>query len=112
MEESLKLFQIITDCDYFKETSVILFLNKKDLFDEKIQFSNLVESFPEYDGPTRDSIAAREFILNKYLDLNPYEDKQIFSHFTCATDTENIRFVFESVKHTILQIHIKEFMLA
>lgn len=112
MEESQRLFQIITTCDYFIETSVILFLNKKDLFDEKIQFSHLVDYFPEYDGPTRDSIAAREFILKMYVDLNPYDDKQIFSHFTCATDTENIRFVFESVKHTILQIHIKEFMLA
>jgi hypothetical protein len=87
-------------------------LNKKDLLEEKVMYSNLIDYFPEYDGPANDPISARDFILKMYEDLNPDPEKSIFSHFTCATDTENIRFVFESVKHTILQIHIKEFMLA
>ncbi|KAF6206327.1 hypothetical protein GE061_017558 [Apolygus lucorum] len=39
-------------------------------------------------------MAAREFILRMFVDLNPDSEKIIYSHFTCATDTENIRFVF------------------
>ncbi|CAG2176719.1 unnamed protein product [Oppiella nova] len=112
MEESQALFKTIITCEYFISSSVILFLNKTDLFDEKIQMSHLVDYFPEYDGPTRNADTAREFIRNMYLALNPYSDKQIYSHFTCATDTDNIKKVFEDVKHTILQIHIREFMLA
>uniref|UniRef100_A0A803W7B8 Uncharacterized protein n=1 Tax=Ficedula albicollis TaxID=59894 RepID=A0A803W7B8_FICAL len=39
------------------------------------------------------------------------DDKIIYSHFTCATDTENIRFVFAAVKDTILQLNLKEYNL-
>ena len=70
-------------------------------------FSNLVDHFPEYNGPTHDPIAAREFILKMYEHLNPIWGRQIFSHFTCATDTENIRLVFDSVKKTVLQKNIE-----
>ncbi|XP_054164965.1 guanine nucleotide-binding protein subunit alpha-14-like [Oppia nitens] len=112
MEESQKLFQVIITCEYFFKSSVILFLNKKDLFEEKIQYSHLVDYFPEYDGPVKNAQTAGEFILNEYNNLNQFADKEIYSHFTCATDTENIRLVFNAVKHTILQIHLTDFMLA
>ncbi|VDO59619.1 unnamed protein product [Onchocerca flexuosa] len=46
-----------------------------------------------------------------FVDLNPDADKIIYSHFTCATDTENIRFVFAAVKDTILQHNLKEYNL-
>lgn len=62
-------------------------------------------------GPQRDAQAGREFILKMFVDLNPDSDKIIYSHFTCATDTENIRFVFAAVKDTILQHNLKEYNL-
>uniref|UniRef100_A0A2I2Y3D3 Guanine nucleotide-binding protein subunit alpha n=1 Tax=Gorilla gorilla gorilla TaxID=9595 RepID=A0A2I2Y3D3_GORGO len=92
-------------------SSVILFLNKKDLPEEKIMYSHLVDYFPEYDGPQRDAQGAREFILKMFVDLNPDSDKIIYSHFTCATDTENIRLVFAAVKDTILQLNLKDYNL-
>ena len=36
-------------------------------------------------GPQRDAIAAREFILRMFVELNPDPEKIIYSHFTCAT---------------------------
>lgn len=50
MEESLKLFESIINNRWFIETSVILFLNKKDLFEEKITNSPLTICFPDYTG--------------------------------------------------------------
>ena len=50
MEESLKLFESIVNNRWFNETSVILFLNKKDLFEEKITNSPLTICFPDYPG--------------------------------------------------------------
>jgi hypothetical protein len=38
-----------------------------------------------FQGTKRDAQAAREFILKMYVDLNPDNDKIIYSHFTCAT---------------------------
>ncbi|VDK51445.1 unnamed protein product [Anisakis simplex] len=111
MEESKALFRTIITYPWFTNSSVILFLNKRDLLEEKILYSHLADYFPEYDGPPRDAIAAREFILKMFVDLNPDADKIIYSHFTCATDTENIRFVFAAVKDTILQHNLKEYNL-
>merc|ERR1712117_864977 len=111
MEESKALFKTIITYPWFQQSSVILFLNKKDLLEEKIMYSHLVDYFPEYDGPKQDHVAAREFVLRMFVDLNPDTEKIIYSHFTCATDTENIRFVFAAVKDTILQLNLKEYNL-
>ncbi|XP_007903114.1 guanine nucleotide-binding protein subunit alpha-14 [Callorhinchus milii] len=111
MEESKALFKTIITYPWFHSSSVILFLNKKDLLEEKIMYSHLVDYFPEYEGPKQDAKAARDFILKTYQDQNPDKEKVIYSHFTCATDTENIRFVFAAVKDTILQLNLKEFNL-
>lgn len=50
MHESLKLFDSICNNKWFKDTSIILFLNKKDLFESKIVKSPLAICFPEYTG--------------------------------------------------------------
>ena len=53
MEESKALFRTIITYPWFQNSSVILFLNKKDLLEEKIMHSHLVDYFPEYDGKPR-----------------------------------------------------------
>ncbi|XP_063176130.1 guanine nucleotide-binding protein subunit alpha-14 isoform X1 [Chroicocephalus ridibundus] len=111
MEESKALFKTIITYPWFLNSSVILFLNKKDLLEEKIMYSHLISYFPEYTGPKQDVKAARDFILKLYQDQNPDKEKTIYSHFTCATDTENIRFVFAAVKDTILQLNLRVFNL-
>ncbi|XP_013855115.1 guanine nucleotide-binding protein G(q) subunit alpha [Austrofundulus limnaeus] len=107
MEESMALFKTIITYKWFEKSSIILFLNKLDLLEEKIMHSHLVDYFPEYDGPQQDVQAGKMFILDMFESLNPNEDKIIYSHFTCATDTDNIRFVFCAVKHHILQINLE-----
>uniref|UniRef100_S4RQ31 Guanine nucleotide-binding protein subunit alpha n=1 Tax=Petromyzon marinus TaxID=7757 RepID=S4RQ31_PETMA len=112
MEESKALFRTIITYPWFQNSSVILFLNKKDLLEEKIIHSHLVDYFPDFDVRNQfDPQAAREFILRMFVELNPDTEKVIYSHFTCATDTENIRFVFAAVKDAILQLNLKEYNL-
>lgn len=62
-------------------------------------------------GPRHDASAAQEFILKMYKEQNPDKDKKVYPHFTCATDTENIRFVFAAVKDTILRQNLQVFNL-
>ena len=50
MRESLALFEAIVGYPWFKKSSVILFLNKKDLLEEKIMHSDLADYFPDYTG--------------------------------------------------------------
>lgn len=53
MIESMKLFDSICNSKWFVETSIILFLNKKDLFEDKITKSPLTICFQEYPGKTQ-----------------------------------------------------------
>uniref|UniRef100_H2Z9X4 Uncharacterized protein n=1 Tax=Ciona savignyi TaxID=51511 RepID=H2Z9X4_CIOSA len=112
--ESNALFKTIVNGQWFKQTSVILFLNKTDVLEEKIQHSHLVDYFPEYDGPKQDATSAQFFILGKYQESfedNKKSKRTLYSHFTCATDTENIKFVFKAIKDIILQSYLSNYNL-
>lgn len=50
MHESMKLFDSICNNKWFVSTSIILFLNKRDLFKQKIAYSPLSICFPDYQG--------------------------------------------------------------
>ena len=108
MRESLALFETIVSYPWFKRSSIILFLNKKDLLEEKVMTSHLVDYFPDYSGPECDYLEARDFIAKMFINVNQERAADIYPHFTCATDTENIKFVFDVVKNHILQQHIVE----
>ncbi|XP_069025899.1 guanine nucleotide-binding protein G(q) subunit alpha-like [Embiotoca jacksoni] len=110
MEESIALFKTIVTYEWFMDSSIILFLNKTDLLEEKIMHSHLVDYFPEFDGPQRDIKAGKDFFLHKFESLNP-NGKKVYPHFTCATDTDNIRFVFLAVKDHILHINLDGYNL-
>jgi len=108
MIESMKLFDSICNNKWFVETSIILFLNKKDLFEEKINKSPLVICFPEYTGNNTYEECAN-YIRWKFENLNKRRDqKEIYTHFTCATDTTNIQFVFDAVTDVIIKHNLKD----
>uniref|UniRef100_A0AAQ4S721 Guanine nucleotide-binding protein G(i) subunit alpha-2 n=1 Tax=Gasterosteus aculeatus aculeatus TaxID=481459 RepID=A0AAQ4S721_GASAC len=108
MHESMKLFDSICNNKWFTETSIILFLNKKDLFEEKITRSPLTICFPEYTGANKFDEAA-SYIQTKFEDLNKKKDtKEIYTHFTCATDTKNVQFVFDAVTDVIIKNNLKD----
>lgn len=50
MKESLALFGTVLELPWFKNTSVILFLNKTDILEEKIPTSHLATYFPSFQG--------------------------------------------------------------
>uniref|UniRef100_A0A8C9V388 Adenylate cyclase-inhibiting G alpha protein n=1 Tax=Scleropages formosus TaxID=113540 RepID=A0A8C9V388_SCLFO len=108
MHESMKLFDSICNNKWFTETSIILFLNKKDLFVEKIKTSPLTICYPEYAGSNTYEEAAA-YIQCQFEDLNRRKDtKEIYTHFTCATDTKNVQFVFDAVTDVIIKNNLKE----
>ncbi|KMY93282.1 G protein alpha q subunit [Drosophila simulans] len=108
MMESKALFHHIISFEWFQHSSVILFLNKEDLFKQKILSTHLADYFPEYNGPKKDARAGREFIRQMFTSVKTDPYKLIYSHFTVATNTENIKFVFTAVKDTILESHLSE----
>merc|ERR1712153_271268 len=77
----MKLFDSICNNKWFVETSIILFLNKKDLFEQKIKYSPLSICFPEYKGLNSFEDAAA-YIQMKFENLNKRKDaKEVYTHF-------------------------------
>ena len=100
--ESLQLFQNIINLPWFVTTPIILFLNKQDLFAEKIKQIDLHEYFDNYDGRPFNFEDGVAFFQEAYFIRNQNPEKVIYCHVTDATDTENIGFVWKAVKHIIL----------
>ena len=51
---------------------------------------------------------AKNYIRERFLALNRAgEKKEIYTHFTCATDTGNVRFVFDAVTDVIIRRHLR-----
>jgi len=101
MSEALKLFKDITNYRAFAEnTAFILFLNKKDLFQKKIQEVPLNRYFKNYTGPNEYGKAC-SYIRKQFTKLAP-SSHDIHVYKTCATDTNNIRLIFRAVKQHIL----------
>ncbi|KAF7368473.1 Heterotrimeric G-protein alpha subunit, GPA3-like protein [Mycena venus] len=101
MRESLYLFESVINSHWFHRTSVILFLNKIDVFKRKLSKIPLGRYFPEYAGGN-DPQKAAKYILWKFMQENRAK-LTIYPHVTQATNTKNIRLVFTAVKETILQ---------
>lgn len=106
MQESLKLFDSICNNKWFTDTSIILFLNKKDLFEEKIKKSPLTVCFSEYAGKQIYDEAA-SYIQAQFEAKNKSTTKEIYCHQTCATDTNNIQFVFDAVTDVIIANNLR-----
>jgi len=107
MQESLTLFESVCNSSWFANTSVIVFLNKIDLFREKLKRVPLNKFFPDYTGGDNYD-AACDYILNKFTSLNGNPNKEIYAHFTCATDTSQMRFVMGAINDIIVRNNLKK----
>eukprot|EP00051_Salpingoeca_urceolata_P005465 m.73446 g.73446 ORF g.73446 m.73446 type:complete len:359 (+) comp14350_c0_seq2:288-1364(+) len=113
MVESLALFDHIVNYEVFVHASMILFLNKVDLLEQKIQTFDLASYFPDFPGPARDAEAAQVFIRDMFIDaVRPDESgktRTVYPFFTTATNTKNMEHVILSVKDTILQNNLRAY---
>ncbi len=97
MRESLNIFESIANNKWFTNTSIILFFNKKDLFEEKIKKSPLNVCFQDYTGENNYDETS-SYIKDQFLSLNSTPNT-IYYHYTNATDTENIKvpYIYDTI---------------
>lgn len=105
--EALNLFDDIANAEWFRDSCMILFLNKSDIFRDKIQVVPLSNYFNDYHGSPGDADAAQLWLQNQFLNKNR-QPKQVFSHITCATNTDNIKHVFNSIQANIIDTALKQ----
>jgi GTPase SAR1 family protein len=111
MTEAFQLFEEMSNLEVFAKSSIILFLNKIDLFTEKVKTKNISESdCPELQQiksqqppiNERDAKDTALFIQRQFLRKFRGSPSRIHPHITCATDTTTVQKVFNSVKATII----------
>ncbi|GKU04718.1 hypothetical protein FLAG1_00398 [Fusarium langsethiae] len=112
MNEALMLWESIANSHWFARSALILFLNKMDLFKEKLPKSPISNhGFTDYHGPKDDYKAASKYFLDKFKALNRNTEKEIYGHFTNATDTNLLKITMASVQDMIIQRNLKQLIL-
>ncbi|XP_077863694.1 guanine nucleotide-binding protein G(i) subunit alpha-like, partial [Saccoglossus kowalevskii] len=107
MCDNLELFHSTCNNKWLQNISVILFLNKLDIFKKKVKYSPLSVCFPAYKGANtcRD---AGLYIKGRFESLNEFPtERTVYTHFTVATNTENIQAVFNDVIYDILMRNLQ-----
>mmetsp|Transcript_15441 Transcript_15441/g.19115 ORF Transcript_15441/g.19115 Transcript_15441/m.19115 type:complete len:383 (+) Transcript_15441:299-1447(+) len=136
--EAVELFRQQLESEWFLTIPFILFLNKKDLFREKLpkipfkvtegdEQRNIdfqgpeceMDRSPPYNTDGSDSSfencydAALEYLKDIYVsqqdDLPVARKAGIYTHFTNSTDSENVERIMNSCKDIILRIQLSKF---
>ncbi|KAF5323152.1 hypothetical protein D9758_017809 [Tetrapyrgos nigripes] len=84
MQDAMTIWDSICHSQWFKQTSIILFLNKNDLFEKKVQSSDIRNFFPDYDGPPNDAKAGKDYFKRRFGKLaqkannGPVKEREIY----------------------------------
>ncbi|KAF8907722.1 heterotrimeric G-protein alpha subunit, GPA2-like protein [Gymnopilus junonius] len=115
MQDAMTIWDSICHSQWFKQTSIILFLNKNDLFEKKVPTSDIKNFFPDYDGEPGDIRAGRDYFKRRFARLaqkaGRSKEREIYIHITTATDTAMLRVVMAAVEGAIVSKNIRTIML-
>ncbi|RVE68941.1 hypothetical protein OJAV_G00072940 [Oryzias javanicus] len=112
LSESLNIFETIVNNRVFNNVSIILFLNKTDLLEDKVKQVSIKDYFPDFLGDPASLVDVQHFLVECFhKKRREQQQKPLYHHFTTAINTENIRLVFRDVKDTILHDNLKQLML-
>ena len=109
--EALTLFRHVSNHRAFENSSIVLLMNKMDIFREKIMYSDIAaqREFSDYAGPTKDFDHGVAYFIQKFKDclLEEFDDSCV--HVTCATDTSNVKFVLDKTRKTIMSENLRRY---
>ena len=103
--ESIMLFDALLNSKWFQKVPFILFLNKIDLFEQKVKRTPIRKYFPDQ-GRIGDAEAGLQYFEKLFLSLNR-SNKPIYVKRTCATDSQTMKFVLSAVTDMIIQQNMK-----
>ncbi|RMZ89451.1 hypothetical protein DV736_g3315, partial [Chaetothyriales sp. CBS 134916] len=111
MHEALMLFESLTDGEWFRDKPIILFLNKIDLFRNRLATSPISRYFPDYTGKDTDEEAAKEYFANRFRSINRNINREIYIHYTNATNTDLLKATMQDVQDMLVQKSLAKLVL-
>jgi len=108
--ESLKLWKALTSTEFFKNIPFMLFLNKSDLFRDKMERAPLKSVFPEFEAFIKNEEIAKKNPFDQGCAFFEKQYKSQFggnapfrTHVTCAIDTESCKVVWAAVREALIR---------
>lgn len=89
--EAATLFDSVVNSRWFQEAGVLLFFNKTDLLEAKLQTHPFRDSFPDFTGENK-PVPVQTWYKNKFASLYRHQWRELFPHFTCATGESGLVF--------------------
>lgn len=104
LRDSIAVFEsVITSDRFLGIKTIVLLLNKIDLFRKKLQDVPIHKFWPEFNGPQGHIDAATRFFTDKFCARQRQDDtRMIHVYNSDATDTENSRVVLQSIEALLL----------
>ncbi|KAI9374294.1 guanine nucleotide binding protein, alpha subunit [Aspergillus egyptiacus] len=111
MHEAMMLFESLVNGEWFKRKPIILFLNKIDLFKAKLAISPVSKHFPDYNDSNTNFDAAAKYFGDRFRGINRIPEREIYIHYTNATDTTLLKATMDSVQDMIIQKNLHTLIL-
>ena len=110
LAESLDLFNKVVNNAFFLNVDIVLFLNKKDVFQKKIVSTPISECFRDWPSSKdpHNFDAAVQFVLAKFTEANAGKQRKIYSHMTTATDTKNVEVVWNAIHDVLVREQVAD----
>lgn len=106
--ESRNIFETIVNNKAFSKVPVILLFNKSDLLSKKVTIRKITDYFPTlpFVGNAHDLKDVQGFLVHMFDSVRQDHSHDLYYHFTTAVDTDNMTFVFNAIRDSILKDHI------
>lgn len=103
MDDAINLFGDMVNNKFFRKVPFFLFLNKYDVFTQKITSTPITvcPNLADYQGDPGDVTASINHVRQKFLDKIKNK-KEIPVHVTCATDPASVGPLFNTLKEILI----------
>jgi guanine nucleotide-binding protein G(i) subunit alpha len=105
LQESIQVFDSVINSRWFLKSTIIFFMNKTDLFKDRLRRFPLENYYKDYANGFDPSKAAK-YIYLLFQDVNRQKLK-IYPHYTNACDTKAMKSVFNAINDTYAHKYLK-----
>ncbi|XP_046567236.1 LOW QUALITY PROTEIN: guanine nucleotide-binding protein G(t) subunit alpha-2-like [Haliotis rubra] len=106
LQDSLQAFHEVSHNHFLEKTDFILFLNKRDLFMEKVRKTSIRKCFPTFDGDNQPDTCLK-YIREQFLQHKPGH-KQVYIHVSCAIDVQMMKDILSNVVDIIVELNLRK----
>ncbi|TFY67101.1 hypothetical protein EVJ58_g1830 [Rhodofomes roseus] len=112
LEDSVVLWKTIVSNPLLAKTSIVLFLNKVDIFKAKLEAGiKLSKYIVSYGNRTNDFDSTSIYLKRKFAQIHKErspEPRMFYCHFTTVTDTKSTQHILADVQDTVVVRSLKD----